>query len=186
MKNFNYIKITLHSFAVSILLTIFPQQAHAAGGGGGTVTGATDTPTSSLTNTGTSVVQPLNQTNPNSNGFSYSQQFSGYGVNNGCGTQFSIGTNYGNSISPYSTTTQSTNFISQANTNGYTIGANLIFNSQPCTDPNKTLQIQQDQIIVQKTTACNQERGKLAALILTQNPKATAVEIREKIDVVCK
>jgi hypothetical protein len=168
-------RLSLIPFLFSLLVT-HPQQVHAAGGNS-----TADTATGVA---GTTTTSPLNSTS--TNGFSYSQQFSGYGITGGCGVQAILSTNYGNSNSPYSTTTDSITTINNANTRGYTIGANLIFNSQPCTDPNKTLQIQQDQIIIQKTIACNQERGKLAALILTQNPKATAGEIREKIDVVCK
>jgi hypothetical protein len=170
-------------------LTISPQQAQAAGGGGGgggTITGAADTPTTGLTNTGTNSVQPVNQTNPNSNGFSYSQQFSGYGVNNGCGTQFSIGTNYGNSISPYSTTSQTNTSISQANTNSYTLGANIVFNSQQCSDPNKQLELQNKQIQSQKDINCASERNKFATIIFTAKPQITPQELDKMLDVVCK
>jgi hypothetical protein len=115
--------------------------------------------------------------NPSTPGFSYSQQFSGYGNTNTCGVQAILSTNYGNSISPYSTNTP--------NTNSYTIGANLIFNSQQCIDPNKTIQLQQEQIQTQKAIACNQERGKLTALIITQNPKITPKELDNILNVVC-
>jgi hypothetical protein len=176
--HFQFVSVLI-LFPLSIVS--FSQQAHAAGGGGGTITGATDTST-----TGTNIVQPLNQTNPNSNGFSYTQQFSGYGVNNGCGTQFSIGTNYGNSISPYSTTSSTISTISQANTNSYTLGANIVFNSQQCSDPNKQLELQNKQIQSQKDINCTIERNKFATTIFTAKPQITPQELDKMLDVVCK
>ncbi|MBC7472615.1 MAG: hypothetical protein H7196_05165 [candidate division SR1 bacterium] len=163
--------------ALSLLISSHP--IHAAG--------STDTTTNTvgtLTPTTGTNVTPTTTYNPASS-FSYSQQFSGYGTTNGCGTQFSIGTNYGNSNSPYSTTTDNTISVNNANTKGYTIGANLIFNSQPCTDPNKTIQLQQEQITVQKAIACNQERSKIATLLITQNPKITPIELDNMLKVVC-
>lgn len=165
----------------SLSLIISSQSAKAAGG-----TNDTSNSVGGLTPTTGTSVAPQTTYNPSQNAFSYSQQFSGYGTTNGCGTQFSIGTNYGNSNSPYTTTIDNTTTVNSTNTRGYSIGANLIFNSQPCTDPNKTIQLQKEQITAQVTIACNQERGKLAALILTQNPKATPKEIVDKLDMVCK
>jgi hypothetical protein len=42
------------------------------------------------------------------------------------------------------------------------------------------------QIQTQKAIACNQERGKLTALIITQNPKITPKELDNILNVVCK
>jgi hypothetical protein len=172
--------LTTLLFTLTSLVTS-TQQANAAGG-----TAASDS-TSGLTGLSTTqqtTVSPLTNSGNNSNGFSYSQQFSGYGVNNGCGTQFSIGNNYGNSISPYSTNT--TNTTGQANTTGYTIGANLIFNSQSCTDPNKQLELQNKQIQSQRDTSCISERTKFATTVFTANPKITPQELDKMLDVVCR
>jgi hypothetical protein len=154
---------------VSLMSTSITSQP-AFGAGGGNDTGG-----------GTGVVTPLTT---NGNGFSFSQQVSGY--NSSCGIQGTIGGNYGTLTAPYSSTIDSISTIGQANTHGFTVGANLIINSQKCTDPNKQLQLQKEQIQAQKDIACNQERGKIANLLLTQNPKATPLEVNAMLAVLCK
>jgi hypothetical protein len=177
-----FVILTTLLFTLTSLVTS-TQQANAAGG-----TTASDSTSglAGLSTTQQTTVSPLTNSGNNSNGFSYSQQFSGYGVNNGCGTQFSIGTNYGNSISPYSTSSSTISTISQANTNSYTIGANIVFNSQQCSDPNKQLELQNKQIQSQRDTSCISERNKFATTVFIANPKITSQELDKMLDVVCK
>ena len=88
---------------------------------------------------------------PSSSGFSFSQQFQGYGSGiSSCGTQAFVNTGLANG----------------GNTNGnivgtnYTITGGFIFNEQRCIDPNKQLQVQSEQTNAQKSINCVQERSK--------------------------
>jgi hypothetical protein len=166
--------ITLGLLTIPISLVSYSLDAHAAGGGG-------DTPGGS--GNGGTLVSPLSN---GSSGFSFSQQIQGYGNVGGCGIQGTLSGNYGTLTAPYSSTVDNISSIGQANTHGYTIGANITFNSQKCTDPNKQLELQKVQIQAQKLISCNQERGKIANLLLTQNPKATAQEVATMLEVICK
>jgi hypothetical protein len=109
---------------------------------------------------------------PNSS-YNYNQQITGYGISGGCGTQLGITTNYGNQ--------NTTNGIP-----GYTLGANIIFNSQECTDPKKQTELQTKQIQSQRDTTCITERTKFATTVFTANPKITPEELNKMLDVVCK
>lgn len=160
-------------FGVSSLVSTSFLSLPAFGAGGGSDVGG---------GTG-GVVTPLNT---GGNGFSFSQQIQGYGNVGGCGIQGTLSGNYGTLTAPYSSTVDSISSIGQANTHGFTVGANVTFNSQKCTDPNKQLELQKEQIQAQRAIACNQERGKIANLLLTQNPKASAQEVATMLEVICK